>query len=176
MGGPIDNPFVKQADAVPSIWRYGHRNPQGLAVHPLTGEIYDLEHGPRGGDELNLIRAGGNYGWPVIIYGMEYNGAAITDITHKDGMEQPVTYWVPSLGVWGMNFYTGNLFPRWRNHLFIASLSAEEVRRLEVRGGEVVAQETLFKGIGRVRHVIGGPEGALYVLLPKRIARQAPPR
>jgi len=107
---------------------------------------------------------------------MEYDGSAITDHTHKEGMEQPVTQWTPSLGVCGMNFYTGDLFPKWKNHLFLASLSAEEVRRLELRDGQVVAQETLFKRMGRVRHVVGGPDGALYVLLPKRIVRLAPPR
>lgn len=173
---PVDNPFAQKPGAVPSIWTFGHRNPQGLAVHPGTGQLYDVEHGPRGGDELNLLGPGKNYGWPVITYGMEYDGSAITDITHKEGMEQPVIYWVPSLGVCGMNFYSGDLFPRWKHHLFIASLSAEELRRLEIRDGQVVAQETLFKGIGRIRHVIGGPDGALYVLLPKRIARIAPPR
>lgn len=172
---PTDNPFAGRPGALPTIWSYGHRNPQGLAVHPETGALFDLEHGPRGGDELNDVRRGANYGWPVITYGMEYSGAAITDRTHQAGMEQPVTYWVPSLGVCGINFYTGDLFPRWKNHLFLASLSAEELRRLELRDGRVVAQETLFKGLGRIRHVIGGPDGALYVLLPKRIVRIAPP-
>jgi glucose/arabinose dehydrogenase/cytochrome c5 len=171
---PADNPFVKQAGAMPSVWTYGHRNPQGLALDPATGDLYDLEHGPRGGDELNLLRPGANYGWPVITYGIEYSGAPIAETTHREGMEQPVTFWTPSLGVCGMNFYAGDLFPRWKNHLFFASLSAEELRRVEVRDGRVVDQEIIFKNIGRVRHVIGGPDGALYVLLPKRIARLTP--
>jgi glucose/arabinose dehydrogenase/cytochrome c5 len=171
---PADNPFVGRAGALPSVWTYGHRNPQGLALDPVTGRLWDLEHGPRGGDELNLLRAGANYGWPVITYGIEYSGAPIAETTHREGMEQPAVFWTPSLGVCGMSFYTGDLFPRWRNHLFLASLSAEEVRRVEIRDGRVVEQEILFKNIGRVRHVIGGPDGALYVLLPRRIVRLTP--
>ena len=171
---PADNPFVHTPGAVPSIWSYGHRNPQGLAFDPRTDDLYDLEHGPRGGDELNLVLRGRNYGWPVITYGIEYSGAPIAETTHKEGMEQPVTYWTPSLGVCGLNFYAGDLFPKWKNHLFFASLSGEELRRLEIQDGKLVDQEILFKGIGRIRHVIGGPDGALYVLLPKRIARLAP--
>ncbi|MGH8021065.1 MAG: PQQ-dependent sugar dehydrogenase [Opitutaceae bacterium] len=173
---PGDNPFVKKPGAIPSIWSYGHRNPQGLAFDPRNGDLYDLEHGPRGGDELNLVEKGNNYGWPVITYGMEYSGTAITDITHKEGMEQPVVYWTPSLAVCGMNFYTGDLFPKWKNHLFITSLAAEELRRLEIRDRKVIEQEVLFKDIGRIRHVITGPDDALYVLLPERIARITPAR
>lgn len=171
---PVDNPFVNTPGALPSIWTYGHRNPQGLALDPASGELYELEHGPRGGDELNRLQAGRNYGWPVITYGIEYSGEPIAASTHRDGMEQPVTYWTPSLGVCGLNFYPGDLFPRWKNHLFFASLSGEELRRLEIRSGRLHAQEILFKGIGRIRHVIAGPDGALYVLLPQRIARLAP--
>ncbi len=171
---PADNPFVNDPQAVPSIWSYGHRNPQGLALHPVTGELYDAEHGPRGGDELNLVRKGLNYGWPVITYGMNYDGTAMTDITAKAGMEQPVTYWVPSIAPCGANFYAGDLFPKWKNNLFVASLAAEELRRLELKDGKLVAQEVIFKSLGRIRHVIAGPDGALYVLLPKRIARLTP--
>jgi glucose/arabinose dehydrogenase len=171
---PADNPFVNESGAQPTIWSYGHRNPQGLAFHPATGELFDLEHGPRGGDELNLVQPRRNYGWPVITYGMNYDGSAMTDLTAQEGMEQPVTYWVPSLAVCGMNFYTGDAFPKWKNQLFISSLAAQELRRLEVRDGQVVAQEVLFKNLGRIRHVIGGPDGALYVLLPERIARLTP--
>ncbi len=171
---PDDNPFIDEPGAQKTIWSYGHRNPQGLAFHPVTGQLFDLEHGPRGGDELNRVEKGRNYGWPVITYGMNYDGSAMTDLTAKEGMEQPVVYWVPSLAVCGMNFYTGDLFPKWKNHLFITSLAAEELRRLEVRGGEVIEQEVIFKNLGRIRHVITGPDGALYVLLPKRIVRLAP--
>lgn len=171
---PADNPFASNPQALATIWSYGHRNPQGLALDPVSGGLYSTEHGPRGGDELNLVERGRNYGWPVITYGMEYNGSAMTDLTHKEGMEQPLTYWVPSLAVCGVNFYTGDLFPKWKNHLFLATLAAQELRRIEVRGGKFVAQETIFKDLGRIRHVIGGPDGALYVLLPERIARLAP--
>jgi glucose/arabinose dehydrogenase len=171
---PPDNPFTQDPKADPSIWSYGHRNPQGLAFHPGTGALYDVEHGPRGGDEINLVRPGRNYGWPVITYGMNYDGSAIAEITAKPGLEQPVHYWVPSIAPCGMNFYTGSLFPKWRNHLFVASLAVEELHRLELDGDKVVAEEVIFKGLGRIRHVITGPDGALYVLLPKRIARLTP--
>jgi aldose sugar dehydrogenase len=171
---PDDNPFAKTPGAARTIWSYGHRNPQGLAFHPATGALYDVEHGPRGGDEVNLVRPGLNYGWPVITYGMNYDGTAITPITAKPGLEQPTHYWVPSIAPCGMNFYTGDLFPRWKNHLFVASLAVEELHRLEVDGNKVVAEEVVFKGLGRIRHVITGPDGALYVLLPKRIARLVP--
>ena len=174
MNIPADNPFVGDTKADTTIWSYGHRNPQGLAFHPVTGELFDAEHGPRGGDELNLVKKGLNYGWPVITYGMNYDGTAMVDITAKAGMEQPLTYWVPSIAPCGANFYTGDLFPKWKNQLFVASLAAEELRRVEIAGGKVVAQEIIFKSIGRIRHVIGGPDGALYVLLPNRIARITP--
>jgi len=168
---PADNPFVKTPKALPTIWSLGHRNPQGLAFHPVTGQLFDAEHGPRGGDELNLVEKGKNYGWPVITYGMEYNGTAITDITHKEGMEQPLAYWVPSIAPCGMNFYTGKQFPQWQNQLFLSALAGQELRRIEVKGGKVVAQEVIFKNLGRIRHVVTGPDGALYVMMPTRIAR-----
>ncbi|HEX2854013.1 MAG TPA: PQQ-dependent sugar dehydrogenase [Opitutaceae bacterium] len=171
---PEDNPFAKDPTAARTIWSYGHRNPQGLAVDPVSGGLFDAEHGPRGGDEVNFVLPGRNYGWPVITYGMDYDGSSITAITAKEGMEQPATYWVPSIAPCGINFYTGSLFPKWKNHLFVASLAAQELRRLEIKGDKVVAQELLFKDLGRIRHVIGGPDGAIYVLLPNRIARMAP--
>ncbi len=171
---PADNPFVNQAGAVPSIWSYGHRNPQGLAFHPTTGTLYDAEHGPRGGDELNVVQKGLNYGWPVITFGMEYDGSPITAITAKEGMEQPLNYWVPSIAPAGISFYTGDLFPKWKHHLFIATLGTQQLNRLEIQGDKVVGEEVLFKGLGRVRHVASGPDGALYVLLPNRIARITP--
>ncbi len=168
---PADNPFVKTPNALPSVWSLGHRNPQGLAFHPVTGQLFDAEHGPRGGDELNRVEKGRNYGWPVITYGMEYNGTAITDITHKDGMEQPLAYWVPSIAPCGMNFYTGKQFPNWQNQLFLAALAGQELRRIELKDGKVVAQEIIFKNLGRIRHVVAGPDGAIYTMLPTRIAR-----
>ena len=173
---PDDNPFANDPKADRTIWSYGHRNPQGLAFNTATGELYDVEHGPRGGDEVNLVRKGLNYGWPVITYGMNDDGTAMVDITAKEGMEQPVTYWVPSIAPCGASFYTGELFPKWKNHLFVSSLAAEELHRLEIKGGKLIAEEVLFKSLGRIRHVIGGPDGALYVLLPTRIARMAPPQ
>jgi glucose/arabinose dehydrogenase len=172
---PSDNPFVAREGAIPSIWSYGHRNPQGLARHPLTGDLYDAEHGPRGGDELNLVQRGRNYGWPVITYGMNYDGTPITNLTAKEGMEQPVTHWTPSLAVCAIDFYVGDRFPGWRHHLFLSTLAAEELVRLEIEERKVVHQEVLFKGIGRVRDVVTGPDGYLYVSLePGRIARLAP--
>ncbi len=173
---PADNPFVNDPKAVPSIWSYGHRNPQGLAIHPVTGQVFDAEHGPRGGDELNLVEKGKNYGWPIITWGMDYSGVAFpgSEGTAKAGMEQPLAYWVPSIAPCGINFYTGDKFPQWKNQLFLASLVGEELRRIEIKDGKVTAQEVLFKGLGKIRHVITGPDGALYVLLPTRIAKITP--
>ncbi|MFI4942715.1 MAG: PQQ-dependent sugar dehydrogenase [Burkholderiales bacterium] len=173
---PEDNPFVKAPGAYPTIWSYGHRNPQGLARNPVTGELYDAEHGPRGGDEINLVLPGKNYGWPVITYGMNYDGTPITNLTAKEGMEQPVTYWTPSIAVCAIDFYVGDRFPRWKNDLLVSSLAAEELRRLRIDGGKLVKQEVLFKGIGRLRDVVVGPDGLVYVAfnVPDRIARLVP--
>jgi glucose/arabinose dehydrogenase len=173
---PTDNPFVGRDNALPTIWSYGHRNPQGLAKHPVTGALYDAEHGPRGGDELNLVEKGKNYGWPVITYGMNYNGTPMTDKTTAPGMEQPVIYWVPSIAVSSINFYTGDKFPQWKNDLFVAALAQQELRRLELRDGKVTHQEVLFKGVGRLRDVIMGPDGHIYIAFntPDRIARLVP--
>ena len=173
---PEDNPFVKTAGALPTIWSYGHRNSQGLARHPVTGELYEAEHGPRGGDELNRVEPGRNYGWPVITYGMNYDGTPLTDLTAKEGMEQPVLYWTPSLGVCAIDFYVGDRFPRWKNDLLVSSLAAQDLRRLRIEGGKVTKQEVLFKGIGRIRDVVVGPDGLVYVAFnnPGRIARLVP--
>jgi len=173
---PEDNPFVKTQGALPTIWSYGHRNPQGLARHPLTGELWEAEHGPRGGDELNRIEPGRNYGWPVITYGMDYDGTPITDLTAKEGMEQPIVYWTPSLAVCAIDFYVGDRFPLWKNDLLLSSLAAQELRRLRIEAGRVTKQEVLFKGIGRVRDVVAGPDGLVYVAfnVPDRIARLVP--
>ena len=173
---PEDNPFVKTAGALATIWSYGHRNPQGLAKHPVTGELYDAEHGPRGGDEINHVRVGRNYGWPIITYGMNYDGTPMTDLTAKDGLEQPLTYWTPSIAVCAIDFYVGDRFPRWKNDLLVSSLAAEELRRLRIDGDRLVKQEVLFKGIGRLRDVVVGPDGLVYVAfnVPDRIARLVP--
>ncbi|HEY7305286.1 MAG TPA: PQQ-dependent sugar dehydrogenase [Bryobacteraceae bacterium] len=173
---PKDNPFVHRQGTIPSIWTYGNRNPQGLAFSPVTGELWEAEHGPRGGDELNILYPGHNYGWPVITYGMNYDGTPITDHTAQEGMDQPVTYWVPSIATSPIAFYTGNRFPQWKNNLFLGSLETQELRRLVVDGHSVTHQEILFKGIGRVRDVVNGPDGYLYVVLnaPDRIERLVP--
>ena len=173
---PDDNPFVGRAGALPTIWSYGHRNPQGLAQHPVTGALYDAEHGPRGGDELNLVQKGGNYGWPVITYGMNYDGTPLTDRTAQEGMEQPVVYWVPSIAVSSIAFYTGDRFPAWKHQLFVGALAQEELRRLVIENGRVTHQEVLFKGVGRVRDVVNGPDGLLYASFDSgRVARLAAP-
>lgn len=173
---PADNPFAGQSNAFPTIWSYGNRNPQGLDRHPVTGELWEVEHGPRGGDELNLIQKGCNYGWPVITYGMDYDGTPITAITSKEGMEQPVIHWTPSIAVCSMAFYTGDAFPKWRNQLFVTALAHQELRRLAIDGHRVTEQEVVFKDIGRVRDVVNGPDGLLYVALnkPDKIVRLQP--
>lgn len=173
---PSDNPFVGQSNAVPSIWTYGNRNAQGLARHPQTGDLWENEHGPRGGDELNLIQRGRNYGWPVITFGMDYNGTPISALTAKEGMEQPVIHWTPSIAVCGMDFYFGKEFPHWSGNLFVTALAQQELRRIVLDGQRVVKQEVLFKNIGRVRDVCTGPDGLIYVVLngPNKIIRLEP--
>jgi glucose/arabinose dehydrogenase len=174
---PKDNPFVAQADAIKSIYCYGNRNPQGLTLNKDTGEVWELEHGPRGGDELNIIRAGKNYGWPIITYGMNYNGTPWGDaITAKEGMEQPINYWTPSLAVSSLAFYRGDKFPQWKGQILIGSLAFQELRRLELTGAKVTHQEVLFKDVGRIRDMIVGPDGYVYIAFnqPDRIARLVP--
>ena len=173
---PKDNPFSDTDNALPGIWSYGHRNPQGLTQDPRDGELYSTEHGPRGGDELNIIGKGRNYGWPVITYGMNYNGTPITSETHKDGMEQPITYWVPSIAVCGLDFYNGSKFSNWKNDLFVGALKQKEVRRLRIENQKVVEQEIILKDLGRVRDVATGPDGFVYVILndPHSIIRLMP--
>ncbi|HSH10083.1 MAG TPA: PQQ-dependent sugar dehydrogenase [Oceanipulchritudo sp.] len=164
---PDDNPFIGQAGAYPSIWSYGHRNPQGLDLNPTTGGIWSTEHGPRGGDELNLIKRGANYGWPVITHGINYNGKPITDRTEAPGMEQPVHQWTPSIAVCGIDFYEGDKFPGWQGDLFVGGLSSQHLERFKLEGTEIVEHEVLFKGLGRIRDVSTGPDGCLYVILNK---------
>jgi glucose/arabinose dehydrogenase len=173
---PPDNPFVGRSNAFATIWTYGNRNPQGLVPHPVTGELWETEHGPRGGDELNLIQKGRNYGWPIITYGMNYNGTPITDMTRKEGLEQPIIHWTPSIAVCGIDFYTGDKFPRWKHDLFVTGLAPEELRRLSIKDHAVTEQEIIFKNIGRVRDVATGPDGLLYVILnkPDKIVRMVP--
>ncbi len=138
-----------------------------MAIHPITGQLWASKHGPMGGDELNLIEAGKNYGWPVITYGLNYNDTVITYLTHKPGLEQPVLYWKPSTAVCGLNFYRDNLFKKWKNKLLVGALKYEEVRLLDIEGDRVMHQEIIVKGQGRVRDVATGPDGAIYVVLNK---------
>ncbi|NID10911.1 PQQ-dependent sugar dehydrogenase [Fibrivirga algicola] len=161
---PNDNPLYGQSTALQAIYSWGNRNAQGLAQHPVTGIVYASEHGPQGGDELNILKKGANYGWPVITYGIDYNGSIITNETQREGMEQPITYWTPSIAVSAIEFVTGKRFPRWQNNLLVTALKFEEIRRLVVDGDKVTEQEVLLKGYGRVRDLKIGPDGALYVL------------
>ncbi len=166
---PADNPLVGRAGARPEIWSYGHRNPQGLVVHPETGDVWATEHGPQGGDELNLILPGRNYGWPVIGYGVNYgSGAAIHGGTHREGMEQPARIWVPSIATSGLVVYTGDRFPGWRGSLFSGGMAGEQLARLTLDGTRVTAEETLVGGVGRIRDVRQGPDGYLYLALDDR--------
>ena len=175
---PPDNPFVGNAAAKPEIWSYGHRNPQGLALHPTTGKLWEHEHGPRGGDEVNIIEKGKNYGWPVIGYGIDYNGAKIHESTQKAGMEQPLKYWVPSIAPSGMTFYIGNVFAPWRGSLFVGALAGQVLVRLEVDGDKAVKEERLLQQLReRIRDVREGPDGALWLATDSssgRILRLAP--
>jgi glucose/arabinose dehydrogenase len=161
---PPDNPFVGRPGAKPEIWSYGHRNAQGAAINPATGKFWMHEHGPRGGDEINIPQAGKNYGWPVIGYGIDYSGARIHESTHKAGMEQPIKYWVPSIAPSGMAFYSGKLVPAWRGNLFVGALVGQMLVRIEVDGDRVGNEERLLQGLReRIRDVREGPDGALYL-------------
>jgi aldose sugar dehydrogenase len=162
---PDDNPFVGQAGALPEIYTYGNRNAQGMAVHPGTGEIWQNEHGPRGGDELNRIRSGVNFGWPEITHGINYSGTVLTSDTARAGMEQPVHHWTPSIAVSGMDFYMGSAFPAWEGHAFVGALRQEHIQRLVIEGDRVLEREhLLFDLERRFREVATGPDGYLYLL------------
>ena len=162
---PKDNPFVGREDARPEIWSYGHRNLQGAAVNPATGQLWTTEHGAQGGDELNTPMAGKNYGWPIITWGIDYDGSKIGEGTTKDGLEQPIYYWKPSIATSGLTFYTGDLFKGWKGNILAGGLAGSVVERLVLEGGEVVAVEALLTDRGeRIRDVRQGPDGAVYVL------------
>jgi len=163
---PADNPFVGVADARPEIWSYGHRNIQGAALHPATGELWTHEHGPKGGDELNRTLPGRNYGWPKVTYGVEYSGKTISESSTAPGIEPPVHYWVPSIATSGLLFYTGDRFPAWRGNALVGGLASQQLSRLELDGNRVVREETLLKGVvnQRVRDVEQGPDGFIYLL------------
>lgn len=166
-GEPVQgNPFIGRNDARPEIYSYGHRNAQGMAFHPETGDLWENEFGPRGGDELNRVQPGKNYGWPIISYGLEYSGEKIPGgITQKDGLEQPVYYWDPVLSPSGMTFYSGSAIPEWKNNLFIAGLNSNHIARLVIKNNKVVGEERLLAGEGqRFRDITQGKDGALYAV------------
>lgn len=160
---PNDNPFVDTENAKTAIYSYGHRNPQGLTKHPETGIIWEHEHGPKGGDEINMIEKGKNYGWPVISYGINYNGTTFTDITEKEGMKQPIFYWVPSIAPSGMTFVNSDKYPDWKGNILVGSLKFKYLERLVLEDGIVVKREKLFENIGRVRDVVQAPDGNIYL-------------
>lgn len=175
---PRDNPFVGRAGALPEIYTYGHRNVQGAALHPVTGRVWTHEHGPQGGDEINILKPGVNHGWPSITYGANYGtGTAIGEGTHKPGMAQPIYQWTPSIAPSGMAFYDANAFPRWRGNLLVGALKYKMLMRLTLDGERVVAEERLLEGIDRIRDVRVGPDGLIYLLTDEddgRVIRLAP--
>lgn len=173
---PKDNPFLNNKSAIPSIFAYGSRNAQGLAINPETNELWASEHGQRGGDELNIIRSGKNYGWDKITYGINYDGSVSTKNVKMPGMEVPILFWRPSIAVCGIDFYKGDLFPNWKNHLIVSALKFEEVRLLDIEDERVLHQETIIKDSGRVRDVCSAPDGSIYILLnqPDEIVRLTP--
>lgn len=169
---PKDNPFVGRADAKPEIWSYGHRNSQGAVLHPVTGKLWMHEHGPRGGDEINIPAAGKNYGWPVIGYGIDYSGAKIHEGTHKAGMEQPIRQWTPVIAPSGFTIYTGDLFPQWKGNAFIGGLRTQVLVRLELDGEKVTREERMLRQLSeRIRDVRTGPDGALWLLTDNAAGR-----
>ena len=172
---PADNPFVSRTGARPEIWSYGHRNIQGIAIHPETGDVWTNEHGPQGGDELNRLQAGTNYGWPVIGFGVNYNtGLAIHTGTHRQGMQQPVHIWVPSIGISGMMIYTGDKFPQWRGNLFVGGMVGQQLARLTLQGQRVTSEETLAQQQGRIRDVRQGLDGFIYLVTDDRDGKPTP--
>jgi glucose/arabinose dehydrogenase len=169
---PPDNPFVNRAGAKPEIWSYGHRNSQGAAINPASGRMWMHEHGPRGGDEINIPQAGKNYGWPVIGYGIDYGGSRIHESTQKAGMEQPIIQWTPVIAPSGMAFYSGDLFPQWKGNLFIGGLATRILVRLELNGDKIVKEERLLGNMSeRIRDVRNGPDGAIWLLTDNTAGR-----
>jgi glucose/arabinose dehydrogenase len=175
---PKDNPFVGRADAKPEIWSYGHRNSQGATLHPATGKLWMHEHGPQGGDELNIPEAGENYGWPVIGFGVNYGGAKIHEGTSKAGMEQPIRQWTPVIAPSGFTIYTGDLFPQWKGNAFIGGLRTQTLVRLELDGEKVTREERMLRQLNeRIRDVRTGPDGAIWLVTDDaqgRILRLSP--
>ena len=173
---PPDNPFApggsNPGEGAPEIWSFGHRNAQGIALHPETGEIWLHEHGPKGGDELNIISRGANYGWPTVTFGIDYSGAFISSRTHAPGITDPIIYWTPSIAPSGMTFYSGEAFPGWYGSIFVGALAGQHLRRLELRWNRVVHQEVLLhRSLGRIRDVRSGPDGFIYLLTDAKSGR-----
>jgi aldose sugar dehydrogenase len=164
---PADNPFVNTPGAIPSIYTFGNRNPQGLAMQPTTGIMWEDEHGPRGGDEVNIVRKGKNYGWPLISYGIDYNGTIITNKTAMEGMEQPEIYWIPSIGPGGMTFVKGNRYKAWKGDLMATSMRYGYLNRCKMEGTKIIGEEMLIKNMGRMRDVDQSPDGYLYISVEK---------
>ena len=160
---PKDNPFVGKPNAKEAIWSYGHRNPQGMTKHPVTDEIWTHEHGPQGGDEINIVKKGANYGWPVITYGIDYDNSIISDLTAKEGMEQPLYYWVPSIAPSGMTFVSSDLYPDWKGHLLVGSLKFQYLELDKIKDGKVIERQKIGTDIGRLRDVAQGPDGYIYI-------------
>ena len=172
---PADNPFVKREGARPEIWSYGHRNVQGIAIHPETGDVWTDEHGPQGGDELNRLQPGQNYGWPVIGFGVNYKtGLAIHSGTHRQGMEQPLHIWVPSIGISGLMIYTGDRFPQWKGNLFVGGMVGQQLARLTLEGQRITNEETLVPQMGRIRDVRQSPDGYIYLVTDDRDGKPTP--
>lgn len=173
---PEDNPFVGQPGVDWGTWTWGHRNPQGLAFDERNGDLYSTEHGPRGGDEFNLIQKGENYGWPIVTHGMNYDGTPITEHTEMEGIMSPVLHWTPSIAACGLAQYVGDAFPEWKDDFFAGGLASQELRRLRVKDRKVVEEEVILKGLGRVRDVKCGPDGYLYLVIndPDQVVRLVP--
>ena len=178
---PPDNPFVGAPGAVPSIWSRGHRNPQGLAIDRPGGALWESEHGPRGGDELNRVARGRNYGWPLVTFGMNYDGTPVSALTRAPGLEPPAWHWTPSIAVGALHFYAGDAFPRWKRNLFVGSLAQQKLFRMTVAEDRVTHVELVFEKLGRIRDIKTGPDGLLYLALeipgppPGRVIRLRPP-
>lgn len=160
---PKDNPFVGQAGAKEAIYSYGHRNPQGMAINPATSKIWVHEHGPQGGDEINILKKAANYGWPVVTYGIDYNGTTISTETEKPGIEKPIYYWLPSIAPSGMTFVTSDRYPDWKGHLLVGSLKFQYLELVKLKGDEVIDRQKIATGIGRLRNVAQGPDGYIYI-------------
>lgn len=166
---PKDNPFIGKSGARPEIWSYGHRNPQAAAINPQSGKLWVVEHGARGGDEINVPEAGKNYGWPIITYGRDYSGLRIGEGTEKPGLEQPIHYWDPSIAPSGMAFYTGDAFPGWKGSLFVGALVLQHLNRLELDGEKIVREERLLENMReRIRDVRQAPDGSLWLVTDSR--------